>query len=300
MDRIAAMQTFVRVVETGSFSAVAREQNATQSAVSKQVSALERRLGAKLLTRTTRSLALTDDGARYFEHARRLVAEVLEAEGSLRRGEQQLSGWMRVAAPVGYGVRVLMPHVHAFLAAHPCVKIDLKFNDGFVDLVEQGIDLAVRIGHLSDSTLVARRIGTVRPRAITSRRYLDALPPDRPPPRVPGDLLHHPCIVFTERRARNVWEFTSPQGESVTVAVSGPVQSNTSEVIRAAVLAGQGISYSGDWMFRDALDSGEVCELLTDWPAPLLPISLVCPPERRHAAKVRAFSDYLAAVLAPQ
>ena len=156
MDRLLAMQTFVRVVETGSFSAVAREQTSTQSAISKQVAALEKHLGAKLLTRTTRTLALTDDGHRYFEDARRLVAEVTEAEGQLRRGEQQLGGWLRLAASVGFGVRVLRPHVHSFLAAHPGVKIDLKLNDGFIDLVEHGIDMAVRIGNLADSTLVAR------------------------------------------------------------------------------------------------------------------------------------------------
>ena len=162
MDRLTAMQTFVRVVESGSFSAVARETQATQSAVSKQVAALERALGARLLSRTTRSLALTEEGERYFEQARRLVAEIAEAESSLRQGEQQLTGWLRVAASVGFGRLKLLPVVKSFLAAHPGVKIDLRLNDGFIDLVEQGIDVAVRIGELADSSLVARRIGTTR------------------------------------------------------------------------------------------------------------------------------------------
>ena len=145
MDRLAAMQTFVRVVESGSFSAVARETRSTQSGVSKQVAALERELGAKLLSRTTRSLALTEAGERYFAQARRLVAEIAEAEATLLQGEQQLSGWLRVAASVGYGRLQLMPLVKSFLAAHPKVKMDLRLNDGFIDLIEEGID-PTRVG----------------------------------------------------------------------------------------------------------------------------------------------------------
>ena len=198
MDRLTAMQTFVRVVESGSFSAVARESNATQSAVSKQVAALERELGARLLSRTTRSLALTEEGERYFEQARRLVAEIAEAESSLRQGEQQLTGWLRVAASVGFGRLKLLPLVKSFLAAHPGVKIDLRLNDGFIDLVEQGIDVAVRIGELSDSSLVARRIGTSKRVLVASRKYLRSLPKGVKAPRVPQDLLQLNCIVYTE------------------------------------------------------------------------------------------------------
>ncbi|MBC8057489.1 MAG: LysR family transcriptional regulator, partial [Rhizobiales bacterium] len=212
MDRLLAMHTFVRVVETGSFSAVAREQKTTQSAVSKQVAALEKHLGVKLLTRTTRSLASTEDGARYFEDARRLVAEVSEAEGNLRRGEQQLGGWLRVAASVGYGLRVLMPHLRTFMQMHPAVKIDLKLNDGFIDLVEHGIDVAVRIGELSDSTLVARRIDMVQRVLVAGRGYLDTLSGERAAPRVPDDLRQHPCIVYTELATKNVWDFSTADG----------------------------------------------------------------------------------------
>jgi DNA-binding transcriptional LysR family regulator len=298
MDRLLAMQTFVRVVETGSFSAVAREQSSTQSAVSKQVASLERHLGAKLLTRTTRTLALTDDGERYFEDARRLVAEVGEAEGQLRRGEQQLSGWLRVAASVGFGVRVLMPHVRSFLQAHPAVKIDLKLHDGFIDLVEHGIDIAARIGNLSDSTLVARRIGSIRRAVVASADYVQAAARGRAMPRVPQDLMHHPCIVYTELRNRNVWDFGTADGSRVAVRVEGPLQTNTSEIVRAAVLDGLGIAYSPTWLFQDLIESGAVQVLLPDWQTTPLPLHAVSPPERRHAAKVRAFSDHLTASFA--
>ena len=300
MDRLQAMQTFVRVVETGSFSAVAREQSSTQSAVSKQVAALERHLGAKLLTRTTRNLSLTDDGAHYFEDARRLVAEVLESEGQLRRGELQLGGWLRVAASVGFGVRVLRPHVHSFLAAHPGVKIELKLHDGFIDLVEHGIDMAVRIGNLADSTLVARRIGRIRRAVVASRAYVQAATAERPLPQVPEDLKQHPCIVYTELRNRNLWDFSTPDGSEVTVRVEGPLRTNTAELVRAAVVDGVGIAYSPTWLFQDLIDSGEVQVLLPGWQTSPLPLHLVSPPERRHAAKVRAFAEHLAVALADQ
>lgn len=297
MDRLLAMQTFVRVVETGSFSAVAREQTSTQSAVSKQVAALEKYLGAKLLTRTTRTLALTDDGHRYFEDARRLVAEVTEAEGQLRKGEQQLGGWLRVASSVGFGVRVLRPHVHRFLAAHPGVKIDLKLNDGYIDLVEHGVDVAVRIGNLADSTLVARRIGRIQRAVVASRAYVQAAMAHGNLPSVPEDLRRHPCIVYTELRSRNLWDFSTPDGSSVSVRVEGPLQTNASDIVRAAVLDSVGIAYSPTWLFQDLIDSGEVKVLLPGWQTNPLPLHLVSPPERRHAAKVRAFSEHLAGAL---
>jgi len=297
MDRVLAMHTFVRVVETGSFSAVAREQSSSQSAVSKQVAALERHLGAKLLTRTTRTLSLTEDGERYFENARRLVAEVAEVEGQLRRGEQQLTGWLRLASSVGFGLRVLRPHVHSFLAANPGVRIDLQLNDGFIDLVEHGIDVAVRIGNLADSTLVARRIGSIRRAVVASRAYVDAATEQRPMPRIPEDLKNHPCIVYTELRSRNLWDFSTPDGSKVSVRVAGPLQTNSSEILRAAVIDRVGIAYAPTWLFQDLIASGDVEVLIPGWEPSPLPLHVVSPPERRHSAKVRAFSEHLSAAL---
>ncbi len=300
MDRLQAMQTFVRVVESGSFSAIAKELNSTQSAISKQVAALEGMLGVKLLSRTTRSLALTDDGERYFENARRLVAEVAEAESELRRGEQQLKGWLRVAASVGYGRLVLMPLVRSFLVEHPHVKVDLKLHDGFIDLVEQGIDVAVRVGDLPDSSLVARRIGTTHRVLVASRRYARTLPKGQRLPREPRDLAQHNCIVYTELASGNEWAFTAgegaaaPRGSKQAVRAQGNLQTNSSEAIRAAVLADIGISFSPNWLFSGELASGEVVALLPDWTPPPIPINLVSPSQRRHSAKVKAFGAHLA------
>ena len=293
------MKTFVRVVEAGSFSAVAHETNTTQSAVSKQVAALESQLGARLLTRTTRSLALTEEGERYFEQARRLVAEIAEAEATLRRGEQQLSGWLRVAASVGYGRLKLMPLVQSFLAQHRGVKIELRLNDGFVDLVEQGIDIAVRIGDLPDSSLIARRVGTSRRLLLAHRKYLRALPRGVKLPKEPEDLMQHNCIVYTELTTRNAWSFTAgagapdPAGKTRVVRVEGNLQTNSSEVMRASVLAGMGIGYSPEWLFDREIASGEVQHLLPDWHAPPLPIHVVSPQQRRNSAKVKAFAEHI-------
>jgi DNA-binding transcriptional LysR family regulator len=222
------------------------------------------------------------------------VAEVTEAEGQLRRGEQQLCGWLRLAASVGFGVRVLRPHVHSFLAAHPGVKVDLKLNDGFIDLVEHGIDVAVRIGNLADSTLVARRIGRIRRAVVASRAYVQAATAQGTLPGIPEDLKQHPCIVYTELRTRNLWDFSTPDGSSVSVRVEGPLQTNASDIVRAAVLDGVGIAYSPTWLFQDLIDSGQVQVLLPGWQTSPLPLHLVSPPERRHAAKVRVFSEHLA------
>jgi DNA-binding transcriptional LysR family regulator len=304
VDKLQAMQAFVRVVEAGSFSAVAAESGMTQSAVSKQIAALERELGNKLLARTTRSLALTEEGERYFEQARRLVAEIAEAEASLGSGSRQLKGWLRVAASVGFGRLILMPLVQSFLARHPEVRIDLKLSDGFIDLVERGVDVAARIGELPDSSLIARQVGQSTREVLASRDYLRRLPGGLNPPRIPEDLTRHNCIVYTGTSMRNTWRFVAgsgaedPAGTIRTVPVSGTLQTDSSEVVRAAVLSGMGISYTPSWLFQDEIASGDIVRVLPDWSVPSA-IHLVSPQERRHSAKVRAFVDHVAAALAP-
>jgi DNA-binding transcriptional LysR family regulator len=305
MDKLSAMRTFVRVVESGSFTAVAAELSSTQSAISKQVAALEKELGAKLLVRTTRSLALSEEGARYFEQARRLVADIAEAESDLRRGAAQLNGWMRVAASVGFGRLKLMPLVKSFIAAHPDVKIDLRLHDGFVDLVEQGIDVSVRIGDLPDSGLIARRVGTSHRMLMAHRDYSKTLPLGIGSPVQPEDLSQHNCLVYTETPNRNLWSFktdataSGEPGGARAVRVEGRLQSNSSEVIRAAVIGGMGIGYSPTWLFEQELASGDVVRLMPGWESPPSPIHLVSPPERKHSAKVKAFVQHVATAFMP-
>lgn len=294
------MRTFVRVAETGSFSAVANEAGTTQSAVSKQVAALERELGAKLFSRTTRSISMTDEGERYFESARRLVSEIDEAESGLRNAANQISGWIRVAASVGFGRLKLMPIVKAFMHANPQVKIDLRLHDGFVDLIEQGIDVSVRIGDLPDSGLLARRVGTSRRLLVAHRDYLRRLPKGVGRPVAPDDLRAHNCIVYTGLATPNLWSFTAgpgarePPGTVRVVRVEGNLQTNSSEVMRAAMNTAMGIGYLPDWLLDDQIRSGTVQRVMPHWEAPYSPIHLVSPPQRRYAAKVRAFGDFVA------
>lgn len=302
MDKLQAMIAFVRVVEAGSFSAAARELNATQSAISKQVAALETELGSSLLTRTTRTLALTDEGARYFERARRAVAEIAEAESAVRSRKQELTGWLRVAASAGYGRLRVMPLVQSFLAKHTSVRVDLRLNDAFIDLVEQGVDIAVRLGDLPDSRLVARRIATVPRWVVAHRDYLRRLRWNVP--RSPKDLLYHNCIVYTEVPRRDIWELTAGPGASErsasahAVRVQGNLQTNSTEAIRSAVLAGMGVGFSPTWLFEEELARGAVQQLLPGWEAARIPIHLVSPPERSQSAKVRAFAEHVARALA--
>lgn len=303
MDKLQAMATFVRVVETGSFSAVAREQGATQSAVSKQVAALERALGAPLLIRSTRALSLTEEGQRYFEQVRRIIGEVSEAESVFRLGEAQLSGWLRIAASVAFGRLRLMPVVQAFMHQHPNLKVDLRLDDGFVDLIEQGVDVAVRIGELSDSSLIARQVATCSRILVAHRDYLETLPPALREPQHPRDLSQLNCIVYTELATRNAWTFLPIQAEhpgsaaACTVEVTGRLQTNSSEVVRAAVLGGMGVACTPNWLFLAELEGGELLRLLPTWEVPDLPIHLVSPPGRHLSAKVRAFGTSVAAAL---
>ncbi len=300
MDKLSAMKTFVRVVEAGSFSAVANEMESTQSAISKQVAALEKELRCKLLIRTTRSLALSEDGARYFEQVRRLVGEIAEAESDLRKGERQLSGWLRVAVSVGFGRLKLMPMVKTFMEMNPEVKVDLRLSDGFIDLVEQGIDISVRIGNLPDSGLIARRVGTSKRTLLAHKNYFKTLSNGLEAPLTPDDLAAHNCIIYSGLSAPNLWNFTAGpgaremQGTVKTVHVTGTIQSNLSEVVRFSVINGMGIGYSPNWLFEAELASGEVVPIMSNWLAPTSSIHLVSPPERKHSAKVKAFVEHVA------
>ncbi|MBW8848240.1 MAG: LysR family transcriptional regulator [Burkholderiales bacterium] len=302
MDRLQAMQTLVRVVELGSFSAAARELGSTQSAVSKQVAALEKQLGAQLLSRSTRALKLTQAGERYVEQARRLVTEVAEAESELRAGEHQLQGLLRVAASVAFGRLKLMPLVRSFLATHPGVKLDLRLDDGFIDLIEQGIDVSVRIGEQPDSSLVARRIGTTQRGIMARRGYFERLGLE--PPREPADLARHDCIVYSELRTGPIWTFEAgpgadvPPGSLASVRVDGRLRTNSGEAVRAAVLSGMGLANGPTWLFEAELASGDVQIAMPHWLGRDLPIQLVSPPQRRQSGKVKAFGDHLAAGLA--
>ena len=290
MDRLRLMETFVRVVETGNFSAVAREERTTQSAVSKQVQALETMLGAKLLVRSTRSHALTEAGKRYYERCRQVLDTLEEARVEVQRTENEISGVLRVAAPVSFGRLHIVPRLKGFFNRYPQLKIDLQLDDGFVDLVVGGIDLAFRVGELKDSRLIARRIGTAHRAVLASPDYLAR----HGEPQHPADLRDHQCIVYTGLANLNEWRFQDEDGGQHTVRIKGNLQSNSSEAIRQAIIEGIGICYTPQWVYGDDIRAGRVKPILTRYRAPPLPLNVVFQPARRPSIKISHFVSFFA------
>lgn len=293
MDRFNAMASLVRVAETGSFSAVARELGSTQSLVSKQVAALEAHLGAKLLSRTTRSVALTDEGRAYVEAARRILQEIQEAEEALRGQAGKVTGRLRIGASAGFGRIVLFPIVRSFMATHPDLIVDLQLSDSFVDVVEQGLDAVVRVGELADSSLLAQRLGTAERSVVASKALAAQLNRDRRLPKTPSDLATHDCVIYTGLTTASTWIFDANAKTTVEqVKVSGRFQTNSTEVIREAVLAGLGIGFAPNWFFTEELVSGAVVRLLPKHAPRPLPIHVLYPASRKHSSKLAAFAAF--------
>jgi DNA-binding transcriptional LysR family regulator len=288
MDRFLLMQTFTRVVETGSFSAVARELGTGQPNVSRHIASLERYLGARLLHRSTRKLTLTPEGERYYAEATRVLDAMTEAESTVR-GEDAPRGLLRVACPTLLGRSHVLPQVKPLLRRFPQMQMDLQIGDGYVDLVEEGIDLAIRIGTLKDSALRARRVGAAERVCVASKEYLSA----HGEPALPQDLPHHDCVVYSLATAGNLWSF-----RDVEVAVRGRFRVNTPDGIRSAVLDGMGIAYSPAWLFEDAIRDGRVKSLLAEHRGPLVPIHIVHAANRLLPSRARAFMDFIAAAFA--
>jgi DNA-binding transcriptional LysR family regulator len=291
MDRLRLIETFVRVVESGSFSAVAREERTTQSAISKQVQALEAQLGVRLLLRSTRQHALTEAGQHYYERCLQVLDTLEEARLEVHRTEHEVSGLVRVASAVAFGRRHIVPRLGGLYARHPRLRVHLALDDAFVDLVEGGIDVAFRIGELKDSRLIARRIGTAHRALVATPDYLAR----HGEPTVPEDLRRHNCLVYTSLVSLDEWHFVGPGGETRSVRVAGSFESDNSEAILQATLAGYGIAYSPLWHYGDELRAGRVRLVMPDWRPPALPLHVVFQPARRPSLKLKLFVDYFEA-----
>lgn len=288
MDIFGPMQTYVRVVEAGSFTAVAAQQNTSQPTISRQIAALEEHLGARLLTRTTRALTLTDDGRAFYEHALRALEALGEAENAVGRRRSKPSGLLRIATPVVFGRLHIVPRLPAFLARFQDVAVDLAMSDTFTDLAEQGIDLAIRVGEITDPGLIVKRIGIVRRVTVASKAYLKA----HGTPRTPADLVEHSCIVYTSLSTGNRWVFEGAEGP-ISVDVKGRYRADNSEAVREGVLAGLGIAVIPAFAFRSEIDGGKVTSLLKNNEPKSLPMNAVYPSRRFVPLKVRAMIDYL-------
>ena len=288
MDRLLSMTCFARAVETGSLSAVARELGIGQPNVSRHLASLEAQLGMRLMHRSTRKLTLTPEGERYYAEVRPALDALGEAESNAR-GEDRPSGLLRVSCPVALARYKILPLVKPFLEQFPEIELDLQIGDRMVDLVEDGVDVAIRVGDLRDSSLRARRIGTARRICVASIDYLAA----HGTPQTPLDLPRHNCVLFSLLATGQVWPF-----ERAPIQVSGRFRVNSPEGVRAAVLDGLGIGLMPCWLFADEIAAGKIRVLMPDWPVPSLPIHALYPEKRLLPRRARVLMDLLAAAFA--
>lgn len=287
-NRAGEMMVFVQVVEAGSFSEAARQLMMTPSTVSKLIQRLEARLGIRLVERSTRRLLLTDEGAFYYERSQRLLADLDETEQQIAQGGAAPEGLIRVSSSVSFGTAALEPILPAFFEAYPKIVIDLSLSDEVVDLYLERTDVALRVGRLPDSNLVARKIGTTKRRIVASPAYLARCGV----PKTPEDLLRHNCLGFNFRRANPVWPMREG-GRIVERMLSGSLLTNNGETIRRMAMAGVGIGRIADYHVRGPIARGELAEVLAD--------SAIAEADEIHAlyrgaqhlpARVRAFLDF--------
>jgi DNA-binding transcriptional LysR family regulator len=296
LDRVTSMQVFLRVATLGSFSAAARALNLSQTMVTKHVAALEDRLGAKLLHRSTRKLVLTEGGRTYLVACERILAEIDEAEASASLDRIEPRGTLRLNVPLTFGFRHIAPAIPEFNRLHPAVSIDLGLADRFVDLIEEGWDLAIRIGRLKDSSLVARRLAPCRTVVCAAPSYLK----EHGTPQSLEDLARHNCLGYTLPSAvgANRWTFGS-DGE-IVVPVQGNLRANNGDALLSAAVAGQGLIYQPTFIVGDSLRQGALVPVLGGYPTNEFGIHAVLPSGRQAPAKVRTFVEFLARRFAPE
>lgn len=295
MDRLAAMEAFVRAADTRSFSEAARQLRLSKSVVSRQIAALEAELGARLLQRTTRTLTLTEAGRVYLERARRILADVEEADRSVGQLEGSPRGRLRVNAPMSFGFLHLAAAIPDFLARYPAVRIDMSMTDRYVDLIEEEFDVAVRIGSLKDSSLVARKLAPVRMVVCASPAYLA----HRGIPGRPEDLALHDCLSNTNASAISEWRFLGPDGKLQLVEVSGRLSANNGDALQAAARAGAGLVYLPSFIVGCDLQEGRLISVLDRFAITGSTVNAVYPHSRHLSPKVRVFVDFLAERFGP-
>lgn len=292
MDLVDGMRVFVAAVETGSFAGAAARVGISAKLASKYMAQLEARMGTQLLYRTTRRLGLTAAGQRLMARAPDWLDQLDEMSSDLRDAQGGLSGTIRVSAAVTHGEVLVAPLLRGFRASHPGLTIDLRLSDDFVDLVAQGIDIALRIGRLDDSTLMARRLGRMRLLLVASADYLARCGH----PDLPDDLMDHACIRDTNMRGDGSWSLTDGRREQ-RVAVTGHFLVNSARTVRDLALAGEGVALCPDYVVRDDLDAGRLMRVLPHFHGPQLDIHAVYPPQRRLTRRARALLDFLAGAL---
>jgi len=294
MDRITGVQLFARIVETGSFSKASADLGITQPTATKHVAALEAKLGARLLNRNTRGVSATEIGALYYEKCKTIQRELEEADNLASLLQSKVGGQLRISTSVAFGRRVLTPLALRFMVEHPDISLDLSFDDRYVNLVEQGIDIALRMGRLADSSLGARYLGTNPWLVAGSPAYLArAGVPSRP-----ADLAHHACLVYSSVQGDDRWQFAEgSSGRSHTVAVQGPLRSNSLSAVLAAARAGHGLAALPWYVARESVDDGSLRPVLEGFALPAQELHAVFPSPKLVPSKVAAFIAFLQAAL---
>ncbi len=296
MDRLLAMEMFVRVVETGSFSKAAKEFATTQPTVTKQVAATETRLKVRLLNRNTRGVSLTEPGALYYEKCKAIVRQAEEAESVVHLRQTQAQGLLRIGTSVAFGRRVIVPLALDFMARHPQVQVDLSFEDRYTDLVAQGIDLAVRMGKLQDSSLGSRFLGMNPWVLVAAPKYLRKYGT----PKRPQDLSGHNALIYSSVQGDDVWRLSASKAAPVTVPVTGKLRSNNLSAVLAAARAGLGIAALPRYVAGDSLASGHIVALLKDHALPEQEIHAVFPSPKLVPGKVQAFIAFMQGRFGPK
>ncbi len=283
------MRAFVTVVDAGSFTAAAERLDVAKSAVSRRVSALEERLGVQLIRRTTRRLSLTESGSGFYERCTRILADLDEAESAVAQEHGELRGRLRVALPLSFGMRHMHEPICAFSREHPLVDFDLDLNDRRVDLVEEGMDVAVRIGRLPDSTLIARKLFDARTAVCAGPAYLTQFGT----PDTPQDLRDHTCLVYSNLAEPDRWRYTDKNGRRQHVVVGRGMIASSGDFLCMAAAANRGVILQPTFITHEAIATGRLVPVLTEFGWPVTPAYAVYPPTRHLSYRVRAFIDHL-------
>ncbi|HSN51923.1 MAG TPA: LysR family transcriptional regulator [Woeseiaceae bacterium] len=294
MRRLSDLEAFIAVVESGSFTAAAERLDVAKSAVSRRVTALEERLGVQLLRRTTRRLNLTETGKSFYEHSARILADLDEAEAAVLQQHGELRGNLRVALPLSFGARHMYKPIAEFSRKHPRVSFDLDLNDRRIDLIAEGVDLAVRIGRLSDSTLIARRLFEARTVVCASPDYLER----RGTPQSPDDLAGHDCLVYTNLPDPTKWVCTGADGVRHAIDVTVTMTASSGDFLCECAKQGLGLVLQPTFIAGEAISRGDLQPVLTGYQWPVTPAYAIYPPTRHLSYRVREFIDFLAAYFA--
>ncbi len=288
MNNLTGMVIFAQVVQSGSFSKAADALGMSKSSVSKKVSFLEDRLGVRLLNRTTRKLSLTEVGQVFFERCERIMSEAEEAELAITRLQDEPRGVLKISAPVSFGMRHIGKPLAAFLATHDQLSVDVQLNDRYVDIVEEGFDLAIRVGQLPDSSLIARKVGNARLMVCAAPSYWEK----HPKPQHPLDLEQHNCLIYTLARTASFWPYQEG-GKTHQVKIEGSIKANNGEVLRDLALAGIGLAVSPSFIVGPDVAKGTLECVLEGFDHNPVNIYAVYPHNRHLSAKVRLFVDFL-------